>query len=235
MRDVFCHTHHKCASRWLLAYFEEVAKINSFSFHHTDYSDEVQRTGATVSLFGNSVYHRAAQADLSGFHIIRNPASVLLSGYHSHLRTHGEDGWPELSLQRSALRAVDDEAGLYLSLAFMERWDMNARAPGPLAAMRTWRYDDPRFKTIRVEDLVKTPDKYARGIFGHDAILPENEQFAFKIFAQEREVGQIDISSHYRSGDPDEWKHVLPTPIIEYLKRHYEDVLASYYPDVLAA
>ena len=63
--SIYLHSHHKCASRWGVFYFKEIARLNSLSFFHSDYTNDVAKTASELVFFGNSSYDRATEGDLS--------------------------------------------------------------------------------------------------------------------------------------------------------------------------
>lgn len=229
-------THHKCATNWLRVYFERFAELNHLRFAHTYRRNELP--DGDVVLLTNANYAVVKSRGLNGLHVIRNPLSVVVSAYFSHLRTHPEDGWPELAIQRQVLRTQSKEAGVFLTTAFLERPDFNAEAAGPLHDLRTWDYCDSSFVTLRMEDLVQEPSKSFRRVFQQANvsgawIFPQDTDFGFEQFTAGRQPGHTDESSHYRSGSPDDWQDHLPAPVIHYLTAHMALLFRQFYPDVL--
>lgn len=88
-----------------------------------------------------------------------------------------------------------------------------------------------------MEDVVERPGHYfsqALAFMGRDGlVLPEDEDFTFDEFTGGRKVGQSDEASHYRSGDPDDWRHHLPPAVIAYILVHFRPILERFYPEAL--
>ena len=236
MRKLQIFTHHKCASKWLERYLREVARLNGCSFNSSHYSNIDLRAGADFNAYVNASYAAAVPLGGGGIHVIRNPLDILVSAYHSHLKTHSLFEWPELARQRSILQESDEVSGYFLTLAFIERDDFYNGAIGPLHALRHWDFADPAFQTLRMEDIVKDPD----GALGPairsrlpDCLLPVGEQHSFEAVAG-RPYGTIDNGSHYRSGQPDHWREMLPIPVVRYVQTHYRELLEAFYPESLA-
>lgn len=231
---MYIHSHHKCATRWTIDYFEQVAKLNNATFEWIDHTDAMRPRPANICYFGNSVYETAALRKLFGLHIVRNPMSIIVSAYYSHLGTHPIAGWRRLENHRRVLQSTDLQTGLYLTQAFLERSDMAAHTAGPLHALRTWDYDDPRFRLIRMEDLVLAPGEVLRRIPAYAPLtLPDDADFAFERYADGRKVGETEPGSHYRSGRSDEWREVLPGPLIDHCRWTYAPLLERAYPEAL--
>ena len=231
----YFHSHHKCASRWAIAYLREVAGLNFLDFESGDKTENVAKTKAHIAFFGNSSYPRAAAHSLFGVHFIRNPLNIVVSSYFSHLNTHSDAGWDELTAQRQLLRQVDLAEGLDLTVAFLERERIGPGTSGPLFALREWDYADPRFKTVRVEDFVLGPSAAMKELLpmSHPH-LPPDWRYSFEMFSGGRQRGQVDDFSHYRSGDPTEWTKYLSADLVRYLQDRFGDLLGRFYPDTSA-
>lgn len=226
-------SHHKCATTWLSGYLDAFTLANHLSFAVTHRSADCPQ--ADVMCLINSEYRFAAQFPIPKLHIIRNPLDLIVSAYHSHQRTHALDGWPQLERQRAVLEGCSREAGMALTLAFLERDDFHDWAVGPLHALRQWEFSDPEMETLRMEDAVV--DGGAR--IGHwlqqhlpAAQIPDPSAFGFDRLSG-RAVGTVDDSSHYRSGRHGQWREELPLPVIAYVRAHYARILEMYYPECL--
>lgn len=231
-------THHKCASTFVGQYLARVCELNGlamFSSHHgTAQPDETR----DISFLSNAIYRRIAGAvTQSSLHIIRNPLDVIVSAYYSHRATHNTDGWAELSQQRGLLAALPKDDGIFLTLAFLERNDFYPRTPGPLAALRSWRFDDIRIRTVRMEDMVAEVNSVLGAflIENNTAVvtLPASGEFSFERITGGRTPGKIDETSHFRSGLPGGWRNELPPSIVTYVRVHFRSLLERFYPDAL--
>jgi hypothetical protein len=236
--DVF--THHKCASRWLLAYFQAFARANGLRLgwtHSSDIFPDKNDPYGDVRLFLNAGYDFSARQNLRGLHIVRCPLSILASAYHSHLRTHTVEDWPELVPQREILQNCTTDEGYLLTIAFLGRPDFGWRAIGPFLALGTWDFEDNRFTTARMEDVVQdisgTLGLELQRHFGKDIRLPSDQDFSFSCFSGERPPGAVDENSHYRSGDPFQWRHELPQVAVTYLATQFRDFMREYYKEHL--
>jgi len=174
------------------------------------------------------------EADSSSLHVIRNPLSIVLSAYHSHLKTHSVEGWPELETQRRVLQQVSFDEGLLLTIAFLESHHFFRGTSGPLHSMKNWNYSDQRMQTVRMEDLVVDVPGLLRSFearTGKKLVLEDIDRFYFKNFTR-RQIGEVDSSSHYRSGSSEQWKKELTAAASNYIKSHYDDLIRRFYPEV---
>lgn len=228
-------THHKCASTWLTRYVTEYVNINSLSMSHTHYSAKIPEGRYDCNVITNASYEFISSRVENGIHVIRNPLDIIVSAYFSHKSTHPLDGWPALAMQRKILRSVDQHDGMMLTIAFLERDDFYDGAIGPLHALRHWNFTDDRFVTLRMEDVVVNPSVVGRLLQRRDfeKRLPNDDNHTFEAITG-REKGNVDNSSHYRSGLPGDWRVLLPAGAIEYVRGHFERLLKAFYPETLA-
>ena len=194
---------------------------------------------ADIMLLGNVSYEFVRYQLNEGLHIIRNPFDLLVSAYYSHKTTHSTDGWPKLELQRRLLEIAPYDVGILLTLAFIERSDFYDVALGPFAGLRQWDFNDQRFQTFRMEDLVTNVNgvlgSNLKNRFGESLILPDPSEFRFERFAGGRSPGQIDPLSHYRSGENGAWRKQLPPIAVQYIRTHFADLLMRHYPEHLTS
>ncbi len=219
-------------------YLSEFCSLNEIDFFLDDTNSAALRTSGATFL-ANASYRDISTMSSRGCHIIRNPMSIVCSAYFSHARTHPTASWPQLLHQRYLLSQYTPDEGLFLTLAFLERERFGDHAGGPLNGLSTWNYDDERYKTVRMEDLVLRPSEIFATVFKHFGLdesrmkFPDEARYAFAQYAEGRKPGSIDFGSHYRSGDPEEWRLLLPPPIVGYLRHHFFHFLDRFYPESL--
>lgn len=238
-RRLLVLTHHKCATKFLGHYLEKFCELNQLQLFHAHTGAARPQPDQNLSFLTNAQYAVIADAiDAPAIHVIRNPLDMVVSAYYSHRSTHDLAGWPQLQQQRSVLANCGKEQGLFLTLAFLELDEFYPGTPGPLHSLRHWRFDDARIQTVRMEDLVADVD----AVFGNILVekmsgaikLPERGQFTFETMSGGRPAGEIDETSHYRSGLSGGWRLELPAPIVDYLRTHFRALLERYYPDTLS-
>ena len=232
-------SHHKCASRFLSFYLQEYCRQTGLTLFESPVGLAQPSARSHISHLYNAVYSTVTPSlSVPAIHIIRNPLDIIVSAYWSHRNTHALTNWPRLQRQREILRGCGVDEGLYLTLAFLEQGDFYPDTPGPLAALRSWKFDDARVRTVRMEDMINDIDRVIgeplTDIFGCKPDRTEPDSFTFEKLSNGRRPGEIDESSHYRSGLPGAWRSTLPEPIIVYVRSHYRELLKLYYPDSLA-
>lgn len=211
-----------------------------------DHRGDLELAGASASAdilhVTNSHARLLVAPAASGVHVVRNPFSVVVSAYFSHLRTHpvgapGEE-WHELVQQRERLSALSKSEGLHATIRFLLDPAFYPATPGPLLAMRDWPYGDPRFVTLRMEDFVKAPvtrlmEALQRsGVGAADWVRAPDEEFAFERISGGRRIGEADVTSHFRSGDPQDWKSHLDAGHLSKIRDHCRQVLEWHYPEL---
>jgi len=229
-------SHHKCATTWLGWFLHGLSEANDLTFFRSHLGYERPSPTANISFLMNADYDAIrVEAGPQSLHVIRNPLNMVLSAYYSHLKTHPLDGWPELERQRHVLQQVSFSEGLLLTIAFLESHHFSRGTRGPLCCMKNWNYSDERIQTLRMEDLVVDVRGWLRSLemnMRRKLVLPDLHHYYFKNFTK-RQVGEVDSTSHYRSGSPEQWKKELTAPAINYIKSHYGDLICKFYPEIL--
>jgi hypothetical protein len=230
-------THHKCASSWLTKYLQKVSELNDLTFFVTHNSDALPPHRDIVALLNANYEYLHDKID-GGIHVIRNPFDLVCSAYYSHLETHSVEGWNELAEQRAILKTVSKDIGLTLTAAFLARYHYPGGI-GPLVGMRTWNYLDGRFTTLRMEDVVQDVNylvgSHLKKNFGPEIVLPNDQDFKFASFAGSRKPGEMDKSSHYRSGVAGQWRDELPQFLVDYIGVQHRVILENFYPEFVGA
>jgi hypothetical protein len=117
-----------------------------------------------------------ALAPTRGFHVIRDPRDIIVSGYFSHRNSRPADhpqpeawGLPHIAEHRERLQAASKEEGLLLEMDF---------ARGTLLDLAQWNYGRPEILELRLEDLSARPyDGFVR-VFQHLELLSDDEPAA---------------------------------------------------------
>ena len=94
-----------------------------------------------------------------GFHVIRDPRDIVVSGFFSHRYSHpaSADHSPWLWMHRQRLAALTDlEEGLLAEIEYCTTY---------LARLQAWDYRQPHILEIRYEDLVSNPVQMFKRIF----------------------------------------------------------------------
>lgn len=219
--------HHKAASQWTSLILGELAaslglrKLTVYSAADWDGYPSLGDLVADISpdLLINS---NAWQTDtdslgpLRGFHMIRDPRDMIVSGYFSHRYSHPEV-FPELPPYRSELASLDIDAGLSREIEFSGQF---------IDAMSTWNYAQPHILEVRMEDVTEDPVAHWTAIIAHLGWpRPILERYSFQRLAGGRDRGDLDIRHHYRRGVADDWRNYLNTNHAAQIRRRYGDLV----------
>jgi hypothetical protein len=163
--------HHKCASTWIWEIIQRVTwdaglrsriildpQTPSGKGPLTDYQSEFSRSNLGnyvrserldfVSCITADMSQAQSLHDTLGFHVIRDPRDIIVSGYFSHRNTHPTGGLPHLAAHRKRLQSVPIEEGLQLEMDFSS----------PLIEdMASWDYNQPNILEVKMEDLTRAP------------------------------------------------------------------------------
>lgn len=146
--------HHKCATTWLSAIIQQVCLDLGLNYAIVDNPNRFDSNLETY-IYNNSIDFLAyINADLYylrnienylGFHVIRDPRDIVISGYFSHLYSHPTDGWPELTEHRHHLQLVSLEEGLFIEMEFDRQI---------FAGLKSWDYSRQNVLEIKMEELI---------------------------------------------------------------------------------
>jgi hypothetical protein len=161
-----------------------------------------------------------------GFHVIRDPRDLIVSGYFSHLYSHPTQDWSELREHRRELRLLDLVDGLRSEIDWSAQFIDN---------MSDWDYQQPDVLEMAMEELVDDPAAGWTAILRHLGILsrlPDGllgevlENRAFQRLAGGRPRGQENRGHHYRRGIPGDWRNYLTPVHLAAIQRRYGDLVA---------
>ena len=236
-------THHKCASAWLTSVLHTYyAQQQRHPVFHSYKSDEFPENPSAYRylLLINADYPFLRDKIKRAVHVIRNPLSVVVSAYFSHLFVHPVDKWPLLAAQRQRLHGLSEEEGMEATFEFLSSPAFDDGVAGPLWGMSHFDYDDDRVLTVRMEDLVAAPQMVlSRSLFflGEECpadLLSQLNGHAFKVKSGGRDPGTVDPTSHYRSGNPSDWVNHLSLPCARAIYRAHEPFMDRFYPTTAA-
>ena len=169
--------HHKCATGWTGGTLREIALHLGRTFRVVNQTkdfaaegslgDFVKTNGVEVLSYANAKIKHARSLPLyRGFHVVRDPRDVLVSGYFSHRKTHGTNNWPELVEHRARLQSMSKSDGLFAEMEFSARF---------FEEMRTWDYEQPNVLELRMEDITADPIPHFLHIARFLNVLDEDE------------------------------------------------------------
>lgn len=157
--------HHKCASTWITGIVAGLChrlglRLDTVyvpeSFGH-DLPAFVEARKTEFLCYGNAdIAHVRGLGPFSGFHVIRDPRDVVVSGYYSHLHSHSLTARLPIAEHRERLRGLPTAEGLLAEMDFCR---------GFFEQMASWDYELPHVAEIRFEDMVRDPYAVLVGAF----------------------------------------------------------------------
>lgn len=157
--------HHKCATTWLSAIIQQVcldlglnyAVVDNPNRFNSNLESYVYNRSIDFLAYINAdVYYLRNFENYIGFHVIRDPRDIVISGYFSHLYSHPTDGWPELAEHRQHLQQVSLEKGLFIEMEFDRQI---------FAGLKSWDYYKQNVLEIKMEELIINPYETVVKIF----------------------------------------------------------------------
>lgn len=180
--------HHKCASTWIDNIIKEVAFEHGYEYRGivdhqtptghgplTDYVNTFPREQMSayvceegIDFIGAITADWTQTKDLSpfrGFHVIRDPRDIIVSGYFSHKNSHPVDHLPHMAAHRERLQSISKDEGLMLEMDY---------AASEMEDLATWDYDDPDILELKMENLSARPYEGFIEIFEFLGLLDTN-------------------------------------------------------------
>lgn len=183
---------------------------------------------AVVLFHGNAdravVETLARQGPLRGFHVIRDPRDLMVSGYFWHISDRSADANPWNIERRARLRAAPNrEAGLLQEVALSACY---------FDAMAEWDYTRPDIREMRFETMIADPLPFLHEAFTFVG-LPTGElgrivaEHEFHRLAGGRTRGQEARDQKYRKGIAGDWRNHFTPRITEAFKQRHGRLLVQ--------
>jgi len=181
-----------------------------------------------ITFVNNSRYDALfsqVSSDYKGFHVVRDPRDIIISGYFSHLNSHPVNnlwGKKYLIKHRKWLENVPKDEGLFEEI----------KRGYALNPMDKWYYNDPDILEIKFEALTQNPYETFNQIFDHieikigeDHLASIVDEFSFKKLSEGRSKGDENVNSHFRKGISGDWKNHFNQEHIDLFKEKWGDLL----------
>lgn len=178
--------------------------------------------------------------EIPAIRVIRNPMSIVKSAYFSHLNTHKVEGWTRLERQRVLLDSVSQNEGMWETYNFLKEEIFFHCTEGPLLTLAKWPDDSEKLKTYKMEEITASPSSFLLSIWQLLGGELETIKFVppeiltFKHQSGGRKLGEVDATHHLRSGNPEEWRSLLPSDLIDKIREDFKFFLERHYPDALS-
>jgi hypothetical protein len=227
--------HHRCGTQWIASIVENVCDAAGLKAVRHNSSDRFQ--GDIISYrrnnpfdfwcYINANYCFVRGLDVHGFHVVRDPRDVIVSGYFSHLISHPvKDRWPQLQCYRSVLQSLSKDEGIFREMEFS----------GPiLDAMLFWNSSTPGVREIHFEDLIRDSEDRFCEILEELGVLPNRVsepvvreivgRHAFQRMSGGRRPGEENAAHHFRKGVPGDWRNHFKASHVDHFKKLFNPLL----------
>ncbi len=106
--------HHKAGSTWISRITQDICALSmlravvhdgpgKFGGHLAEY---YRANPFDFLILLNANYTFIRYVNVKGFHVVRDPRDIVVSGYFSHYYSHPDEGWPKLTHYRRYLRTL---------------------------------------------------------------------------------------------------------------------------------
>jgi hypothetical protein len=226
--------HHKAGSTWISGIIQHICMqsglrvvVHDSAGRFGGHIEEYRRVNPfDFVILLNADYTFIRYVDLRGFHVVRDPRDIVVSGYFSHLYSHPDEGWSRLTLYRRYLKTLSKDEGLLREMEF---------SANVLYNMISWDYDTPTILQLRFEDLIKDPVHQFTDILRFLGIVPQKtseenlaaiiDEHSFEKLSGGRSPGSEDQAHHYRKGTPRDWQNHFNERHKDYFKKLYNPLL----------
>ncbi len=219
--------HHKVGTVWFKNILRAIADEFELIFQYGKQNE--LRLNTDIFMEDHSYVDILTLPPYRGSHLIRDPRDVIISAYFYHLWT--EEEWTHIPRKefggmsyQKYLNGLDQEEGILT--------EMKTISGTTIKDMLDWDYTNSSFIEIKYEKLINDELSTFYKIFKHygfseqaiNTSLKIAEKFSFRNMTN-REIGEIKIKSHMRSGRPGEWMDFFSDKHKKYFKNLFGDAL----------
>jgi hypothetical protein len=170
--------HHRAATTWIRTILHDAATALNLSVctvhnemnwaGYASVGDKVRAERPDLLVLTNARRGDVETLpELRGFHVVRDPRDIVVSGYFSHRYSHPESFggvvWQELGPHRQALAEMDHDGGMLAEIEF---------SAGFLQPLADWEYgQQPGVIELRMEDLISDPVTQWTAVLTHLDLL----------------------------------------------------------------
>lgn len=230
---------HKCATRYVssvLSNYAETLGLGYTSLSMNEYrtmdwvikQQAFRERIARASPYTNIIRDLLDkyQVPYKGFHLVRDPRDMVVSGYFSHLNSHPER-WIFQKQHFNKIRGLPQEEGLHEEIDYSGWLEFDD--------MLAWDTTTSHIEEIQFEQLTSSPkETFARLLEFSDLPVEINvleqiiDHFSFEKLSGGRKKGEENTTHHYRSGVAGDWKRYLSDANLRYFMDKYGSLLEKY-------
>lgn len=171
--------HHKCASTYAAQVLGEMCrymgmkhveyytpKMWGYGVHGKALDEVAADNGIDCVSFANADQRYIGDAcRYLGFHLIRDPRDIVVSGYFSHKNSHPTEGWPELNEFRKELQRLPKDEGMMENIKFTATLPTDGWNIELFRTMMEWDYSRENIIEVKFEEMAGNPYELFLGVF----------------------------------------------------------------------
>lgn len=219
-------THHKTGTVWMLNIFVQICKKYPLRFLHGKRKGDFLTFDKHYDVYFqyNSRFDLdALVSDYRGFHIIRDPRDIIISGCFYH-QTSSEE-WLKQPKKEFDNLTYQDKINSYDNLEDQLIFEMNNVGRTTIEEISNWDYNNPRFFEVKYENLIKDKNmNLFREIFSFLGFKKIKNlldiAYNLSLFS-----GNRNNPNHVRSGRPEQWKEHFTKRCKEEFLKLFNDAL----------
>ncbi len=259
-------SHHKCASDWTLRVLTQLSEAAGFRVFHTHWPARLPMGFADMEPWRSRIAEAwafaatgefdlliATNAEIDhvrtlsargfrGFHVIRDPRDIIVSGYFSHLASHPvhPDQNPWLIRHREQLQTCGKAEGVLAELDYSSTH---------MDRIRHWEYGYGGVTETRFERVMPNPEVELAALLADTGIVVDGwtapadaplqvrvsreqwdaimEANTFRTLTAGRARGEESHGHHLRSGLPGDWRNHFTPEVTARFKALYPGMVPA--------
>ncbi|MGB3295835.1 MAG: sulfotransferase domain-containing protein [Phormidesmis sp.] len=208
---VLIGTHHKTGTVWMLNVFREIAGRYALKFISPSASSEKIMLEEDFDIFlqDHSLFDLENVDGYRGFHIIRDPRDVIVSGCFYHLKS--SEPWLHQKKDSFGGLTYQEKISSFPNLDDQILFEMENAAYRGIKDIASWNYQNPNFIEIKYEDLIQDTDlKLFKGIFDFLGFRNAEMKSLLEIaYDNSLFSNRLEKTKHIRSGKTQQWKTIF--------------------------
>lgn len=208
---VLIGTHHKTGTVWMISIFSKIAERYGLSFIKPSASsgEIMPEEDFDIFLQDHSRFDLKKAEGYRGFHIVRDPRDIIVSGCFYHLKS--TEDWLHRKKDSFGGLTYQEKISSFSTLSDQILFEMENAAFRGIKDISSWDYQNPNFMEIKYENLIKDKDlKIFKEIFDFLGFSNSETKSLLKI-AHDNSLfsNKLTKTKHIRSGKAQQWKTIF--------------------------
>lgn len=209
--QVLIGTHHKTGTVWMISIFSKIAERYGLSFIRPSASSGgiMPEEDFDIFLQDHSRFDLEKAKRYRGFHIVRDPRDIIVSGCFYHLKS--TEDWLHRKKDSFGGLTYQEKISSYSTLSDQILFEMENAAFRGIKDISSWDYQNSNFMEVKYENLIKDEDlKIFREIFDFLGFSNSEMKRLLEIaYNNSLFSNKLTKTKHIRSGKTQQWKTVF--------------------------